>query len=114
MRKSTWSLEKWMDSIEKGKLPTGEKAQIIKVEDGEIVEIWYSGGQTFGSGGYTVQAIYAGNEPQKLEDVNTRDTGFICEHSAKFKLTAPCIIWEYSGDGINGGRTFRNNVYVCK
>lgn len=111
--KSKVGIEFWLAAISVGCKPGGEGAQIERVPDGHEEEIWYSGGQHFGSGGYSHSSVYAGNAPEYLgEDVSSRD-GFISDSGAKFRLTAPSIVYVHSGDCIGEGRTFANSVTVC-
>lgn len=113
MNKSKSTIEQWLDAIAQGRKPNGESTTVTRVNDGDVVEVWHSGGQHFGSGGFYAGAVYAGNEPEKVAEGNYERTSFISESSAMFRLTAPSVIYEYSGDGINDGRTFRNHVFVC-
>jgi len=117
MVKSKRTIEQWLDALVQGRKPNGERTTVTRVNDGDVVEVWYSGGQHFGSGGFYAGAVYAGNEPEKVTEGNCKGNckynSFISESRAFFRLTAPSVVYEYSGDGINDGRTFRNHVFVC-
>jgi hypothetical protein len=111
--KSKSTIEQWLDALVQGRKPNGESTTVTRVNDGDVVEVWHSGGQHFGSGGFYAGAVYAGNEPEKVAEGNYERTNFISESSAMFRLTTPSVVYEYSGDGINDGRTFRNHVFIC-
>lgn len=113
LKKSKWTIENWLAAVSEGNKPSGKSVEVTRVEDGAVVEVWYSGGQHFGSGGYSAGAVFAGNPPEYVESGNYESNSFTSDSSAMFRLTAPCVVYEYSGDGINGGRTFRNHAIVC-
>lgn len=110
---SEWDVHEWLDAATSGYKPDGESVRVKRVEDDTIVTVCYSGGSHFGSGGYYAGAVYAGEEPEFVEYGEGRRTSFIADYVGKFRVRAPSIIYEYSGDSINGGRTFTKHVTVC-
>lgn len=113
LQKSKWTVKEWLAAVVDGRKPNGKTVEATRVSDGDVVEVWYSGGQHFGSGGFGASALYAGNEPEFVAPADSHRTSFISESSARFRLTAPCVVYEYSGDAINEGRQFRNHAIVC-
>ncbi|MDD4358737.1 MAG: hypothetical protein PHY30_02900 [Candidatus Pacebacteria bacterium] len=113
MRESEKTVEEWLFTFSEGVKPSGKSAEFVRVTDGDVKEIWYAGCQHFGSGGGYAGAIYAGIKPEKVAKGRSLDNGFFAEDSAVFRFRAPSILYEYSGDGINDGRVFRNNVFIC-
>lgn len=110
---STVSLEQWLDSTAHGFMPDGRAVRVIRVLDGDIVEVWVSGGQHFGSGGFYAGAVYAGNKPTRSRAGRTARTECVSEESEMLQFTGPCVVFSYSGDGINGGRCLRREVFLC-
>lgn len=110
LKKSKATLEEW---LVEGDKPSVKNINITRVEDGEVCEVWYYGRQQSGSGGYYAGAVFAGNTPEYVESGNYESDGFTSNSSAMFRLTAPCVVYEYSGDYANGGRIFRNHIIVC-
>lgn len=110
---SKWDVHEWLTAATSGYKPDGKSITAERVEVGSIVTICYSGGSHFGSGGYYAGAVYAGEEPEFVEYGEGRRTSFIADIIGKFKVKAPSVIYEYSGDSINGGRTFTKHATIC-
>ena len=77
------------------------------------------GGQYFGSGGYVHRTKVIYPEGKKLKDVveiisyERYDNGFIS--GVYWKITPkikPLVLKHYSGDIINGGRNFNQEIFV--
>lgn len=113
INRSKFGIGEWLDSISRGVTPTGKCANVSLVEDGEVVEITYSGGQNFGSGGYSLSSAFAGNEPEFVEDCEGDSDQFTSNFSARFRFNPPSVVAVSSGDTIGGGRDFGTTVYIC-
>lgn len=116
MKQSNYDVNKWLSSIfTKGETPSGECVEVIRVADGESVEVW-SGGSYFGSGGgYVDNRFTSENEPEEDESKHGKstDNGFVSETSRFLIMKSPMVIYTESGDGINGGRVFYQKAFVC-
>ncbi len=114
IRLSDSDITVWLDAVSREITPSGKSAQIVQVEAGEIVEIWYSGYQHFGSGGYSLSSRYAGMEPEFIEHCKGDHNSFTSTLAAKFRFAAPSIVTVWSGDDVGRrGRDFGTTVYVC-
>jgi Fe2+ transport system protein FeoA len=88
---------------------------VVRVAEGEVKTVHVSGGQHFGSGGYSASSCYAGKEPELVAGSERYEsTSFISDSYADFRFRAPSIVYMSSGDCIGkGGRDFGKTVYVC-
>lgn len=104
-----------MCALSEGRTPSGDSVrEVIPIESDSLVDVWHEGGQSFGSGGFHAGAVFSGNEPEKVGEVGEGTSDFGWEIQAKFRVTAPCVLYEYAWDAIGrGGRTFRSRVYLC-
>jgi hypothetical protein len=117
MKQLKHSLNQWLSALfSKGTSPSGKSVDVIRVAEGEAVELW-SGGSHFGSGGgYTVSywAAEAGPEVDTTKKGGYKDNGFMSESSGFYVMKAPMVLYTTSGDAIGeDGRVFYRRAYVC-
>jgi len=113
MKKSNQSLEQWLEVAVRGRRLNGE-ISVVRVAEGQVVEIWHDGCAHFGSGGCDSGAVFVGNQPIKVGVGQSTDNEFVREESAAFEFHAPCVVYEYSYNLLgNPVRYFRQNLYVC-
>jgi hypothetical protein len=115
MKKDKYSINQWLSALfTEGQTPWGKDVKIVRVPEGESVEIW-SGGSYFGSGGGYTHSYWAGSEP--LVDTEKKgghtDNGFVSESGTFYIMKSPMVLYTTSGDDIGHGRVFYRRAYVC-
>lgn len=113
--KSKNSVSVWLDSVSRGQAPSGVRVSVVRVAEGEVKTVHVSGGQHFGSGGYSAGSSYAGEEPELVAGSERHEsTSFISDSYADFRFKSPSVVYMSSGDCIGKhGRDFGKTVFVC-
>lgn len=112
LKKNTANLLSWLDSASRSQTPSGYPTNIVRVNPGETVEVVVSGGQHFGSGGFSASSSYAGDEPEFVEDCGEFRDSFIHKSTTRFRMKPSSVLHQHEGDDIGEGRHWRT-TYVC-
>jgi hypothetical protein len=135
MKKSKYSFSEWIASISETELAGKAKIpgdlthaarcgygveripmrRVHRVPLGTAIE-FESGASYFGSGGYSGTAVWAGEEgrcPLVIEEKKF-DDGFSHGTEGSVKFVHPGVLYLEEHDCIGGGRSFRNDIYVCE
>jgi len=114
MKKSKHSVEAWLEAVSRGQTPSGSKASVTRVTEGEVMSIHVSGGQHFGSGGYSAGSVYSGKEPELVAGSERHESSsFVSDSYAQFRFSVPSVVCTWSGDCIGEGRDLGTKVFVC-
>ncbi len=113
IKKSRYSIEEWLNAVTRAESPRGEHVKITNVNDGDVVDVCFAGSQSFGSGGYSAGAEYAGKPPVFVGGIKNERSKFASASWGKFQLFNPSVVYHWEVDYCCGRRVFRNEVFVC-
>lgn len=110
------SFDAWVESLRLGVTPTERReTEVIEVAPDDVIAVLVSGSQFFGSGGYGGSSIYAGEEPEWIENLPAVRDGFTCQECARFRLKAGTVVHQFESDSVGEGERRRwNKTYICR
>lgn len=109
---SEYDFRYWLDSTSRGFTPWGEHFRVEMVSEDEIIEIPYSGGQHFGSGGYRLYSEYSGIKPEFVGQLPTDRDSFTTTSRARFRMKSPSMLRFSHSDDLGNGKK-HGVIYIC-